>query len=96
MAARRPFASRVFRLGTGQTLDPDQTQGFEVIWVTDPSNGIRYGAINKPGEPPSAAVRRIQKINQLINDGANEFEIANEIEWLNIEKDMTEIFGSVF
>ena len=98
-----PDDHRIFRLGSGETLQA--APGFDVVSFNDPTTGIIYAALQSQTAPAGAATKMIQEANQLVADqvacGGDEdcerslgYDIANAVEWMNIERGMYDIFGA--
>ncbi|MDF1563899.1 MAG: zinc-dependent metalloprotease [Deltaproteobacteria bacterium] len=98
-----PDDRHIFRLGSGETLEAGP--GFDVITFSDPTTGVVYAALQAQNAEANAATKMIQRANQLLasyqacgGDAECEsdwtWQIANEVEWMNIERAMYDIFGS--
>ncbi len=57
-----PDSHRIFRLGSGETLDPGE--GFDVVTFDDPTTGIVYAALQPRNQELTAAARMIQEANR--------------------------------
>lgn len=99
-----PDQNKVFRLGSGESIDPGP--GFEVISFCDPTplgGGQCYAALNPEGQPPRAgAARLIQRarisaMQYERNPTRNlEFEIQDRVQDLNMMRSLYQEFGRNF
>ena len=80
------------RIGDEQVTVP---AGHTAIEVADPLSGIRYGAIQKTGEPDTAATMLVKDAKAQVE--ANQVDAAvNTIQDLDLMRGMYEIYGRAF
>ena len=92
-----PDQGQIYRVGSGETVVGGE--GFEVIEVCNPANatGECYAALMETGaENPPLAAALILQTQGMIEDGEQEFTIANQFELMNLLRSLYRDFGRNF
>jgi hypothetical protein len=90
--------NKIFRLGSGESVTAGN--GFELVTFENPFTGITYAALHEIDGEPTGAVRMVQKANaakeRWENDEADSWEVSRIVDWMEVQRGLSNIFGSAF